>query len=207
MGGWRTVCQCCGEGCGFFCPGEVRGSVGFWCVIDRPHRVGGWVSVTGPDGNWVKDDYGGWSQRYCWGGNPMIRIAAFSRFPDGAVAEPTVGPWGSHSVDVDPSQGFLITDQAQGLSELSRFVFRITISYDDLTGLVSADSTEAEIHIRRQSPADVIPDGVVNALDLGAVISGWGLDPFGRAASDINLDGRTDGFDLGEVLFKWGTPG
>lgn len=53
-------------------------------------------------------------------------------------------------------------------------------------------------------PWSVIPspdfngDGLVNGLDLGVLLSGWG-----SAQGDINGDGTTDGADLGLVLSAW----
>lgn len=53
-------------------------------------------------------------------------------------------------------------------------------------------------------PWSVVPspdfngDGLVNGLDLGVLLSGWG-----SAQGDINGDGTTDGADLGLVLSAW----
>jgi hypothetical protein len=42
-------------------------------------------------------------------------------------------------------------------------------------------------------------DGIVNALDLAAVLGGWG----GPGSSDVNGDGTTDAADLTIVLAYW----
>lgn len=50
-------------------------------------------------------------------------------------------------------------------------------------------------------PGDVSGDGVVDGLDLGAILSGWGsAGPDG----DVNDDGIVDGIDLGYILSGWG---
>lgn len=50
---------------------------------------------------------------------------------------------------------------------------------------------------------DVNGDGVVNGVDLGTVLAGWGAAG-GGTASDLNSDGVVDGVDLGLVLAAWG---
>ena len=49
------------------------------------------------------------------------------------------------------------------------------------------------------TPGDVNADGIVNALDLAAVLGGWG----GSGSSDVNGDGTTDAADLTIVLAYW----
>ncbi len=203
--GYWENCQWCGPGNSFWCPDSSGGSIDFWFVVDRPHRIGASVSIVGLKDEWFEDDYGGWSQRYCNGDDPpKIRLEAYDHYGPGIAGKPRIGPWGSHSVDLSNGQEILISGPSQGPESLAGYIFRVTVPpVVDLESQTRLGS----LAISRVSPADVIPDGIVNALDLGAVIADWGLDPFGRAASDINLDGRIDGFDLGEVLFRWGTPG
>ncbi|MGA0871891.1 MAG: LamG-like jellyroll fold domain-containing protein, partial [Phycisphaerales bacterium] len=50
---------------------------------------------------------------------------------------------------------------------------------------------------------DVNGDGVVNGVDLGTVLAGWGAAG-GGTVSDLNSDGVVDGVDLGLVLAAWG---
>ncbi len=53
-------------------------------------------------------------------------------------------------------------------------------------------------------PGDVSGDGVVDGVDLGAVLSTWGSsDPSG----DVDGDGIVDGLDLGYILSSWGCGG
>ena len=64
------------------------------------------------------------------------------------------------------------------------------------------------LRIERMFPADVVPDGIVDASDIAAILSKWGgpYDPH-RTAADVNLDGQVSAEDLSAVLFAWGTPG
>ena len=49
-------------------------------------------------------------------------------------------------------------------------------------------------------PADCNGDGVVNVIDLLAVIEGWGTS----SGCDINGDGMIDIIDLLEIVGNWG---
>jgi len=51
---------------------------------------------------------------------------------------------------------------------------------------------------------DVIADGLVNGVDLSAVLSAWGTDGGPKGRADANRDGLVDGFDLAIVLGGWG---
>jgi hypothetical protein len=50
------------------------------------------------------------------------------------------------------------------------------------------------------NPADLNGDGVVDGVDLGVLLSGWG----GDGTSDLDGNGITDGLDLGILLANWG---
>ena len=52
-------------------------------------------------------------------------------------------------------------------------------------------------------PADIARDGVVNGIDLAAVLNNWG-SPGGTFDADVNGDGLVNGVDLAEVLNSWG---
>ncbi len=49
-------------------------------------------------------------------------------------------------------------------------------------------------------PADLNGDGVVDGVDLGILLSGWGS----AGAGDLSGDGVVDGIDLGILLSAWG---
>ncbi|MDA1106144.1 MAG: hypothetical protein O2855_06075 [Planctomycetota bacterium] len=49
------------------------------------------------------------------------------------------------------------------------------------------------------TPGDLNGDGIVNGVDLSAMLAGWGT-----AGGDANGDGTTDGVDLGVLLANWG---
>jgi hypothetical protein len=63
-------------------------------------------------------------------------------------------------------------------------------------------SIEAEVSVDG-CPADLIPDGIVNADDLGQLLGAWGQAPVATPA-DLNRDGFVDGTDLGSLLASWG---
>lgn len=50
-------------------------------------------------------------------------------------------------------------------------------------------------------PADLSGDGVVDGVDLGIMLGGWGA---GSGPADLNADGAVDGVDLGMLLGDWG---
>lgn len=52
-------------------------------------------------------------------------------------------------------------------------------------------------------PADIARDGVVDGIDLAAVLNNWG-SPGGTFDADVNGDGLVNGADLAEVLNSWG---
>jgi len=53
--------------------------------------------------------------------------------------------------------------------------------------------------------ADVTLDGLVNGVDLAALLSSWGSDGGPTPRADCNRDGIVNGSDLGIVLGAWGT--
>ena len=65
---------------------------------------------------------------------------------------------------------------------------------EDLDGDGTADACETA-----GSPADLNGDGLVNGIDLGLFLVGWG-EP---GPTDLNGDGTTDGIDLGVLLVDW----
>jgi len=52
-------------------------------------------------------------------------------------------------------------------------------------------------------PADIAHDGVVNGIDLAAVLNNWGTTG-GAINADVNRDGIVNGSDLAIVLNSWG---
>jgi hypothetical protein len=53
-------------------------------------------------------------------------------------------------------------------------------------------------------PGDVSRNGLVNGIDLAAVLDAWGTDGQGKFDCDINNDGLVNGADLSIVLSDWG---
>ncbi len=57
-------------------------------------------------------------------------------------------------------------------------------------------------------PGDVDGNGIVDGLDLAAVINAWGTmpgDPLWNPDADLNGTGLVDGIDLAEVISNWST--
>jgi hypothetical protein len=52
--------------------------------------------------------------------------------------------------------------------------------------------------------ADVSGNGVVDGIDLAALLGAWGSTGKGEFSTDINGDGVVDGVDLATVLNGWG---
>ena len=52
---------------------------------------------------------------------------------------------------------------------------------------------------------DVDGNGVVNGVDLAAVLAAWGTSGAKYSGSDANRDGHVDGGDLAQVLSDWGS--
>jgi len=52
-----------------------------------------------------------------------------------------------------------------------------------------------------QPPPDFNNDGFVDGIDLGILLSEWGI---GLSRADVNGDGAVDGVDLGILLASWG---
>ena len=52
--------------------------------------------------------------------------------------------------------------------------------------------------------ADVIPDGLVNGVDLAALLTAWGTDGGTTPRADCSRDGVVNGADLGMLLSAWG---
>ena len=59
------------------------------------------------------------------------------------------------------------------------------------------------VAIKGSCPADIIRDGVVDGIDLGAILSAWGTSG-GTIDTDINNDGVVNGLDLSYILGGWG---
>ncbi|MFM8817743.1 MAG: dockerin type I domain-containing protein, partial [Phycisphaerales bacterium] len=57
--------------------------------------------------------------------------------------------------------------------------------------------------------ADLYVDGLVNGVDLGALLAYWGPTTSSSASqrADMNRDGAVDGVDLGYLLSRWGPCG
>ena len=69
-----------------------------------------------------------------------------------------------------------------------------------------AAALPGRLAVAQGSQGDIVPNGVGNSADLGAMLSHWGprtADPF-SVASDIDGNGTVNGADLGEPLAQGG---
>jgi hypothetical protein len=180
-----------------------------WLRFDRPHAIlVDSLLVDGVVGDWWSDPYGGAFSSYCPAAESRVRVEAFWATAGCEPGPPRPGPWGSTSRDLGPGESLSLAMPQQSQDAIETYLFKVTIPFSLITSLETPLYGRTELVISRAWPAaDVVPDGIVNAEDLSAVIAEWGRDCFGRAASDTNRDGRVDGVDLGAVLFAWGTPG
>ena len=53
-------------------------------------------------------------------------------------------------------------------------------------------------------PADLDPDGVVDIIDFGLLMSAWGRNDILDACADLDGDGVVDGSDIGAFMIQWG---
>ena len=54
-------------------------------------------------------------------------------------------------------------------------------------------------------PADLFCDGMINGLDLAALLAAWGACPKrGDCLADLDGDSIVNGFDLALLLAEWG---
>ena len=75
-----------------------------------------------------------------------------------------------------------------------------------LVALALAVALPGQLAAAQGCPGDLVPNGAVNGVDLGVLLSYWGprtADPF-SVASDIDGNGDVNGADLGLLLSGWG---
>ncbi|MFM7259333.1 MAG: dockerin type I domain-containing protein [bacterium] len=56
-----------------------------------------------------------------------------------------------------------------------------------------------------QCPGDITNNGIVDAIDLAAILTSWGTSGGGEFDADANRDGLVDAQDLALVLGSWGS--
>jgi hypothetical protein len=98
----------------------------------------------------------------------------------------------------------LAVDTECGISEVSALM---TLWSRDAAGTVETHAGQMFVGFVEPPlsvcPADINCDGVVNVLDLTALLSAWG--PCGKfCPEDVNDDGTVDVLDLLELLEAWG---
>jgi hypothetical protein len=53
-------------------------------------------------------------------------------------------------------------------------------------------------------PGDITSNGIVDAIDLAAILTAWGTEGSGEFPADASRDGIVDAQDLALVLGSWG---
>ena len=69
-------------------------------------------------------------------------------------------------------------------------------------GALSGGPGAFDISCRARCPGDFNDDRNIDGIDLGVMLSQWGIAP--GSPADLNQDGAVDGVDLGALLSKWG---
>jgi hypothetical protein len=113
--------------------------------------------------------------------------------------------------DVEVLRGFLlITDEATfGDTEKGLYSFRINFdgSFTQVAPIYDTGGSRPETIVVWDPgiPGDINGDGVVDVLDLLALLAAWGPCPVPppECAADINGDGVVDVLDLLELLANW----
>lgn len=108
---------------------------------------------------------------------------------------PSAAELGIEHEDQPPDQGSFSFSGAWSVYPF--FPSGIVIVSDLENGLFILDPSEA---LDAGNPADLNGDGVVNGVDLAALLAAWGT----AGASDLNDDAVTDGADLAILLANWG---
>lgn len=76
--------------------------------------------------------------------------------------------------------------------------------YDDANGNGVPDCCDSGTPCDEPCPGDVTGNGLVNPVDLTALLVDWGTDGDGEFDTDCNDDGIVDADDLAIVLAGWG---
>ena len=119
-----------------------------------------------------------------------------------------VGPVALAGPDGEPS-GF-----GRGVF-IGRFSYYGDFSIEDTTLTVAwnqgpgtpqqeADFTIPPVVAPNDCSGDIVADGIVDAGDLGILISLWNTNAESNPKADINSDGTVNSFDLGLLLGAWG---
>jgi hypothetical protein len=80
-----------------------------------------------------------------------------------------------------------------------------TVDYGQILDGTFEDANENGVPDVCECLADITGGGVVDAIDLAAILGAWGTSGQGKFDCDINDDGTVDAQDLAIVLGGWGT--
>ncbi len=160
-------------------------ATGVEAITPTPSSDTGYVVAANYDGSRVLCFFGlmGGSGAYMWtAANGYVSLADLAQqagvvIPDGWIMNVPLGM---------SEDGLTIVGKATGPDGTSPFVLDLRPSGPPC-------------------PADSNGDGMVDGVDLTAVLSGWGSCTFGGdCPADFNSDGVVDGLDMSFVLSGWG---
>jgi hypothetical protein len=78
------------------------------------------------------------------------------------------------------------------------------VDYGQILGGQLLDANQDGVPGICQCPGDITRNGIIDGIDLAAILGAWGTNGQGQYDSDINNDGIVDGADLAFVLGGWG---
>jgi len=201
-------CDCGDWGLPCDISGAFEGEIAAVLTFDRPHEIG--VAGIGFDGgSYGFDKYYGFGAICSNAYQPLVLIESFALAADGSLGPPVSGPWGGPQTYLALGESMPIAVAPLPDGGPPPVAFRISIVVPDAYGYGTRWSFKsASLSIERAWPAaDVVPDGIVDPLDIAEILGSWGVDAAGRSAADINLDGVVDAVDLAAVVAAWGTKG
>ena len=127
-------------------------------------------------------------------------------FYTGGLGAPVTGAgWGAFAADMSGAVGGLIIEWSadcnnDGIVDYGQI---LDGTFPDANGNGVPDCCDG-VGSCTPCPGDVASDGMVDGVDLAAVLSQWGTQGSGTFNADIDGSGLVDGGDLALVLGGWG---
>ena len=131
---------------------------------------------------------------YCWGQNWFGQCSVPAKLPP-IIA---IGLSDRYSLALDETGQVHRWGQDHGLPPTGTSLHAIAAGAYHGIGLVMTSDTVCGC------PADIDESGVVNSIDLAAVLANWGSDGGKYPRADIDGDGTVSSTDLAAVLSAWG---
>ena len=110
----------------------------------------------------------------------------------------------TEDVRIHPYTEQILSGNVYGGFQLNEQVYQTPVNVEVVNYLTINGQTANSYNpvISNVCLGDVVPDGIVNELDLAEVLANWG--PCFSCPADINKDGYVDGEDLAYVITGWG---